>query len=166
MSEPVPSPRSSHSRVWIVVHLMLALLILIPAGYGFGSKFRELVCLWEGYREKSPTERKAQLDEAIRKAHVEEEAIALASASQEGRHKRLTEDEAADGGFAMVPVLNYLLVSIGFFLLFCAAILHGMFRDIEKPKRDMLEKEWVLDEMERAAQVPTALHPPMGSHAI
>jgi hypothetical protein len=53
-----------------------------------------------------------------------------------------------DGVFAITPIMNYLLASLGFFLLFCWAIGHGMFRDIEKPKYTMLEIERKLDEEE------------------
>lgn len=52
----------------------------------------------------------------------------------------------ADGVFAISPVVNYLLASVGFFFLFCWAILNGMFGDIEGPKRAMLENERMLDE--------------------
>ena len=41
--------------------------------------------------------------------------------------------------------MNYLLASLGFFFLFCWAIGHGMFRDIERPKYTMLENERRLD---------------------
>ncbi len=51
-----------------------------------------------------------------------------------------------DGAFAITPVLNYLLTSLGFFLLFCWATINGMFGDIEKPKLAMLEIEQMLDE--------------------
>jgi hypothetical protein len=51
-----------------------------------------------------------------------------------------------DGVFAITPVMNYLLASLGFFCLFCWAIGHGMFRDLEKPKYTMLEIERKLDE--------------------
>jgi len=51
-----------------------------------------------------------------------------------------------EGAFTVVPILNYLLVSFGFLLLFGWAILHGMFRDIEKPKHTMLANEQRLDE--------------------
>ena len=44
-----------------------------------------------------------------------------------------------DGVFAITPIVNYLLASLGFFFLFCWAIRHGMFRDIERPKYTMLE---------------------------
>ena len=50
-----------------------------------------------------------------------------------------------DGAFAISPILNYLLVSLGFFFLFLWAILHGMFTDIERPKVQMLEIERMLD---------------------
>jgi len=51
-----------------------------------------------------------------------------------------------EGAFTVVPILNYLLVSAGFLLLFVWALMHGMFRDLEKPKRDMLANEQRLDE--------------------
>lgn len=57
-----------------------------------------------------------------------------------------------DGSFTLMPVLNYLMVSLGFLLLFGWAIFHGMFRDIEKPKFTMMENEAMLDEEERQAE--------------
>ena len=51
-----------------------------------------------------------------------------------------------EGAFTVMPVLNYLLVTLGFLMLFGWAVLHGMFRDIEKPKYTMLENERRLDE--------------------
>lgn len=53
-----------------------------------------------------------------------------------------------DGVFAITPVVNYLLASLGFFCLFFWAIYHGMFCDIEAPKFTMLENERKLDEEE------------------
>lgn len=53
-----------------------------------------------------------------------------------------------DGVFAISPIMNYLLASLGFFFLFCWAIAHGMFRDLERPKYAMLENERRLDEEE------------------
>ncbi len=82
------------------VTLVLALVILVPAMYGFGTKFLEFLIL--------------------------------------------VRDE--EGAFTVVPVLNYLLVSFGFLLLFGWAIMHGMFRDMEKPKETMLANERRLDE--------------------
>ncbi len=53
-----------------------------------------------------------------------------------------------DGIFAITPIVNYLLASLGFFCLFFWAIYQGMFRDIEAPKFTMLENERKLDEEE------------------
>ena len=50
-----------------------------------------------------------------------------------------------DGAFAIAPIVNYLLASVGFFLMFCWAAMNGMFRDIERPKYNMLENEQILD---------------------
>jgi len=50
-----------------------------------------------------------------------------------------------EGSFAISPVVNYLLASFGFLLLFGWAALGGMFRDIEQPKYTMLENEAKLD---------------------
>jgi hypothetical protein len=50
-----------------------------------------------------------------------------------------------DGVFAITPIVNYLLASLGFFCLFGWAIFHGMFSDIERPKHAMLETEELLD---------------------
>jgi hypothetical protein len=54
-----------------------------------------------------------------------------------------------EGAFAVMPVLNYLLVSLGFLLLFGWAVMHGMFRNIEGPKYTMLANEKRLDEQAR-----------------
>lgn len=56
----------------------------------------------------------------------------------------LTKDPE-DGGFAITPVINYLLASAGFFFLLLWAALNGMFRDLERPKYLMLENERELD---------------------
>ena len=53
-----------------------------------------------------------------------------------------------DGIFAISPIVNYLLASLGFFCLFFWAIYQGMFRDIEAPKYKLLENERRLDEEE------------------
>jgi nitrogen fixation-related uncharacterized protein len=50
-----------------------------------------------------------------------------------------------EGAFAITPILNYLLASLGFICLFIWAIFTGMFRDIEGPKWTMLENEALLD---------------------
>ena len=79
---------------------LLAVMILIPSLWGFGSKFVEFVQLYRGQ---------------------------------------------ADGAFAVMPILNYLLASFGFLLLLFWAMLNGMFRDIERPKHTLLENEKRLD---------------------
>jgi hypothetical protein len=50
-----------------------------------------------------------------------------------------------DGVFALTPILNYLLASLGFFCLLLWATGRGMFRDVESAKRTMLEREDLLD---------------------
>jgi hypothetical protein len=93
----LPAPVSTRQ----IVTAALALAILVPSLWGFGSKFIEFIALFRSDEE---------------------------------------------GAFAIMPVLNYLLASCGFLLLFCWAVLQGMFRDIEKPKHSMLENERRLDE--------------------
>lgn len=54
--------------------------------------------------------------------------------------------DSVDGGrFTLVPLLNYLLIALGFLLLLLWGIARGMFRDIEGPKYVMLERESALD---------------------
>ena len=93
--------RSRRPRPWLTIFLTLG--ILLPALYGFGTKFREMLLL--------------------------------------------VGDE--EGAFTVMPILNYLLVSLGFVALFLWALLHGMFRDVEKPKYWMLLNEHRLDAEER-----------------
>jgi len=52
---------------------------------------------------------------------------------------------ASDGGFAITPVVNYLLASLGFLCLLMWAAMNGMFRDLEHPKYTMLDNERELD---------------------
>jgi hypothetical protein len=93
-----------------VVVLLMALAVLVPSLYGFGTKFLEFVALYRG---------------------------------------------DVEGVFAISPILNYLLASCGFLLLFGWAVLGGMFRDIEQPKYAMLENEARLDREENdRAQYP------------
>lgn len=56
-----------------------------------------------------------------------------------------TFQSEADGAFAITPMLNYLLASIGFFLMLIWAAINGMFSDIERPKHHMLELEQELN---------------------
>jgi hypothetical protein len=53
-----------------------------------------------------------------------------------------------NGAFAISPVVNYLCASAGFFLLLGWGAMNGMFRDIEKPKYLLLEREAELDALE------------------
>jgi nitrogen fixation-related uncharacterized protein len=48
-------------------------------------------------------------------------------------------------GFAIVPVVIYLVVTTGMACLLVWAIQQGMFRDVERPKYEMLEREAELD---------------------
>lgn len=63
-----------------------------------------------------------------------------------------------DGTFAITPIVNYLLATLGFFCLFGWAILHGMFSDIERPKHTLLETEEWLDR--QLAPAPAIKRPP------
>ena len=59
----------------------------------------------------------------------------------------------ADGAFAIAPILNYVLASLGFLMLLGWAAMNGMFRNIEGPKYDMLETERQLDAQDPAAKL-------------
>jgi hypothetical protein len=82
------------------ITLLLAVLILIPSGYGFVGKFIELIRVYRGESE---------------------------------------------GAFAVAPMMNYLLASLGFVCLLLWATAHGTFRDMESPKYEMLKHEDMLD---------------------
>lgn len=56
------------------------------------------------------------------------------------------------GGFTIVPVVNYLIVTAGMVCLLVWAVANGMFRNIEGPKYQMLEQEEKLEEDERQAR--------------
>lgn len=98
------STASGGSRTKVVTVMIMTVIIVVPAAYGFGARMLEFIRTY---------------------------------ASADG------------GGFAIVPILNYTLVSIGFICLLVWAVAHGMFRDIEKPKHTLLEQEDRLDEHER-----------------
>lgn len=49
------------------------------------------------------------------------------------------------GAFAIPPMLNYLLASLGFLCLLGWAGVRGTFHDLEGPKYEMLERERRLD---------------------
>lgn len=52
---------------------------------------------------------------------------------------------AQEGIFAVAPLANYVLASAGFLCLLLWAATQGMFTNIEKPKRTMLEINAKLD---------------------
>ena len=56
-----------------------------------------------------------------------------------------TLQASPDGAFAVTPMLNYLLASLGFLCLLLWAVANGMFHDLERPKHRMLEIEEQLD---------------------
>lgn len=53
-----------------------------------------------------------------------------------------------EGLFALTPIVNYLLASLGFASLLLWATFRGMFHDIEAPKDILLDIENQLDEYE------------------
>ncbi len=57
------------------------------------------------------------------------------------------------GSFAIVPMVNYLVVAAGFFRLLIWAAYRGMFRDIEGPKYTMLDREDRLDRGEPLEEI-------------
>lgn len=59
--------------------------------------------------------------------------------------------ESGAGLFAVAPMLNYILASLGFLCLLVWAAFNGMFHDIERPKFDMLENEDLLNAESAAA---------------
>ena len=62
------------------------------------------------------------------------------------------QDDAA-GAFAIAPIMNYILASMGFLLMLGWAAANGMFRDIEAPKQRMLQIEHALDARDSDGQV-------------
>jgi hypothetical protein len=54
------------------------------------------------------------------------------------------------GEFAVAPIMNYLLASLGFFCMLLWASWNGMFRDVERPKYDFLDNEAKIDAASRA----------------
>ncbi|HXY35150.1 MAG TPA: cbb3-type cytochrome oxidase assembly protein [Planctomycetaceae bacterium] len=51
-----------------------------------------------------------------------------------------------EGRFALTPVVNYLLATLGFVCLFIWAALRGTFHDVEAAKERMLATERLIDE--------------------
>lgn len=67
--------------------------------------------------------------------------------------KTIRRDELA--GFAFDPIVIYAIVTIGFLCLLAWAFLTGQFRDIERPKYEMLERFEQQERDERAARRAT-----------
>lgn len=65
--------------------------------------------------------------------------------------RTIKRDELA--GFAFDPIMTYALVALGFLCLLAWALLTGQFKDIERPKHEMLER---FEEQERAENAALA----------
>ena len=52
------------------------------------------------------------------------------------------------GAFAITPMVNYLLASLGFLCLLIWAAWNGMFHDLEAPKQTLLTYDALLDQQE------------------
>jgi len=70
--------------------------------------------------------------------------------------KTIERDELA--GFAFDPIVVYGLVATGFLFLLAWAYLTGQFRDIERPKYEMLERFDEQERRERDAAVAGECH--------
>lgn len=64
--------------------------------------------------------------------------------------------ESGTGLFAVAPMLNYILASLGFLCLLLWAAFNGMFHDIERPKFAMLENEELLNAQSAGSIEPAA----------
>lgn len=120
MTTPL-SPEKRRRQLWIT--LFLALIFLLPAMFGFGTKLFSLIYLVQN-----------QFQPVAEKVEGETE--------HERQANRLRDPE---GAFAIAPLLAYVLISIGFFFLMIWAMYHGIFQDIEAPKYTFLETEEMLD---------------------
>lgn len=96
---------------------------------------------------------KAQPDSRGKRIFLAVFAFAILAPAAYGFAEKLTlfilavrRDQVA--GFVIVPVVNYLIVTLGMICLLVWAIAGGMFRNIEQPKYDMLEREERLDQSE------------------
>ncbi len=62
-----------------------------------------------------------------------------------------TLETDSEGAFTIIPICNYLIMATGFTCLLVWAAMHGMFRDIEKPKFTMLELDEAIELAEKRA---------------
>lgn len=60
--------------------------------------------------------------------------------------------------FAVTPIVMYVLVAIGFFLLFIWTVLRGDYKDIERPKFRLFEREYLLDEEDKKQNEQDAIN--------
>lgn len=60
----------------------------------------------------------------------------------------VTLGSGGEGSFTILPLTTYFLVALGMLCLLLWGTLNGMFRNIEKPKYTMLEREDWLDRNE------------------
>ena len=58
----------------------------------------------------------------------------------------------AQGAFAITPMVNYLLASLGFLCLLLWSAINGMFHDMEAPKETLLTYDALLDQQEADAR--------------
>ena len=59
--------------------------------------------------------------------------------------------------FAITPIIMYVLVAIGFFSLFLWTVLRGDYKDIERPKFRLFEREYMFDEEDRKEREKDAI---------
>lgn len=104
------APRRPVSRWrWFAKVIFAFAFFLLPAFFGFGNKFLDLLML--------------------------------------------LGDDSGDGAFAITPIVNYILASLGFFLLMVWALANGMFHDIQQPADAFMKTEAWLDEQERTQRL-------------
>lgn len=59
----------------------------------------------------------------------------------------------AEGRFALTPVVNYLLATLGFLCMFLWGAMRGTFHNVEDAKQRMLDDDQRIDEASRRAAV-------------
>ena len=60
--------------------------------------------------------------------------------------------------FAVTPIVMYVLVAIGFFSLFIWTVFRGDYKDIERPKFRLFEREYLLDEEDKKEREQDAMN--------
>ena len=59
----------------------------------------------------------------------------------------------AEGRFALTPVINYLLATLGFLCMFLWGAMRGTFHNVEGAKQRMLDDDQRIDEASRRAAI-------------